>query len=597
MERRELLDVAGGAAIRETIIRSIKLALFLLAAVFHGHAQGPRPADHDPELSRRIKQLASENRWPVIAQELETVSGKNADLEFYYGSALAQSGRFDDARQAFLAGRRLAPGDKRFPVELAGVAFQQKDYRGASAWMRRALHIDAADEYANDFLGTIYFLEDNPEAALKYWNRVGKPYIERVQADHPLRVRPALLDRALAFSPASEMRLADFETSRVRLEGLEIFPAAHVQLAATPEGKFDAILNLQERNGWGSNVWEALISTFSGIAYQTIYPAYDNIDGDALNVASLLRWDAQKRRAVVTLSAPLRNNPKWRYRVGVDLRNENWNIRSSFVGPAPLLGALNLRREAGGARIDSFNSGRWGWTAGAEFSHRDYPSVVTGSALSPQLLLSGLQLKQTTQICYTLLRTPEHRLTVNTEASFQVARIWSRPARAFVKPQGAIDTKWLPETRGDDYFVQSRIRAGDTSGQLPFDELYMLGMERDNDLWMRAHVGTRDGRKGSAPLGRRYFLANHEVDKNVYSNGLLTVKLSPFVDTGKITDPSGTLGARTWLWDTGVQTKVRVLGVGVSFVYGKDLRTGNNAYYFTAGRQSGPTRNGSGLGD
>ena len=568
-----------------------------MAAVFHGHAQGPRPADHDPELSGKIKQLASENRWPEIAQKLETVSAKDADLEFYYGSALAQSGRFDDARQAFLAGSRLAPGDKRFPVELAGVAFKQKDYRGASAWMRRALHIDAADEYANDFLGTIYFLDDNLEAALKYWNRVGKPYIETVQADHPLRVRPALFDRALAFSPASEMRLADFETSRVRLEGLEIFPAAHVQLAAKPEGKFDAILNLQERNGWGSDVWEALISTFSGIAYQTIYPAYDNIDGDALNVGSLLRWDAQKRRAVVTLSAPLRNNPKWRYRVGVDLRNENWNIRSSFVGPAPLSGALNLRREAGWARIDSFSSGRWGWSAGAEFSHRDYRSVVTGSALSPQLLLSGLQLKQTTQIHYALLRTPEHRLTVNTEASFQVARIWSQPAHAFVKPQGAIETMWLPQARGDDYFVQSRIRAGDTSGQLPFDELYMLGIERDNDLWMRAHVGTRDGRKGSAPLGRRYFLANHEVDKNVYSNGLLTVKLSPFVDTGKITDPSGTLGARTWLWDTGVQTKVRVLGVGVSFVYGKDLRTGNNAYYFTAGRQSGPTRNGSGIGD
>jgi hypothetical protein len=188
-------------------------------------------------------------------------------------------------------------------------------------------------------------------------------------------------------------------------------------------------------------------------------------------------------------------------------------------------------------------------------------------------------------------------LTVNAEASLQVARIWSQPAHAFVKLRGAIDTNWLPQARGDDYLVQSRIRAGNTSGQLPFDELYMLGMERDNDLWMRAHVGARDGRKGSAPLGRRYFLANHEIDKNVYSNGLLTVKLSPFLDTGKITDPSGTLGARTWLWDTGVETKVRVLGVGVSFVYGKDLRTGNNAYYFTAGRQLGLTRNGPGLGD
>jgi hypothetical protein len=101
---------------------------------------------------------------------------------------------------------------------------------------------------------------------------------------------------------------------------------------------------------------------------------------------------------------------------------------------------------------------------------------------------------------------------------------------------------------------------------------------------MRAHVGTRDGRKGSAPLGRNYFLSNTEIDKNIYSNGLITLKLSPFLDSGKITDPTGTLGSPKWLWDTGAQAKVRVLGVGMTFVYGKDLRTGNNAFYFTAGR-------------
>jgi len=129
-----------------------------------------------------------------------------------------------------------------------------------------------------------------------------------------------------------------------------------------------------------------------------------------------------------------------------------------------------------------------------------------------------------------------------------------------------------------------RVRGGGIAGDVPFDELYMLGMERDNDLWMRAHVGTRDGRKGSAPLGRRFFLANSEIDKNLYSNGLITLKLGPFLDSGKITDPSGALGAEKWLWDTGVQAKIRVLGVAVVFVYGKDLRTGNNAFYFATQR-------------
>jgi hypothetical protein len=96
---------------------------------------------------------------------------------------------------------------------------------------------------------------------------------------------------------------------------------------------------------------------------------------------------------------------------------------------------------------------------------------------------------------------------------------------------------------------------------------------------MRAHIGTRDGRKGSAPLGRDYLLSNWELDKNVYGNGLMSLKLGPFLDSGKITDSTSGLGSQTWLWDLGAQAKVRALGVGVVFSYGKDLRSGNNAFY------------------
>ena len=65
--------------------------------------------------------------------------------------------------------------------------------------------------------------------------------------------------------------------------------------------------------------------------------------------------------------------------------------------------------------------------------------------------------------------------------------------------------RWLPTARGDDYETLARVRAGKTFGDLPFDELFMLGLERDNDLWLRGHIGTRDGRKGSAPLGQGLF--------------------------------------------------------------------------------------------
>ena len=85
-------------------------------------------------------------------------------------------------------------------------------------------------------------------------------------------------------------------------------------------------------------------------------------------------------------------------------------------------------------------------------------------------------------------------------------------------------------------------------------------------------------------MGRYYLLSNWDIAKNVYNNGLFGVKLSPFLDTGKITDPLPGLGSKNWLWDTGIQANFTVLGVCFTFNYGKDLRSGNNAFYFLAGR-------------
>ncbi len=393
-----------------------------------------------------------------------------------------------------------------------------------------------------------------------------------------------MLDHALTFSPASPLLQPELSTSRARVEGLGVFTRPDFQLAARDDGKFDVTLNLQERNGWGNNAWGALLSTFRGVAYQTIYPEYFNLHHSAINVTSLIRFDSQKRRAAADVSGPLNGSPKRQYRVGVDLRNENWAIRDSFTGIAPTLAGLNLRREAASAEITSFESGRWDWSAGVELSHRDYRNVDPGTALNPDLLLEGMQLEQFSRLRYEVWRDPGRRLVINSTAYSQLARIWSQPGEVFAKLQGSCSALWYPEAEGDDYQTEVQVRGGGIAGAAPFDELFMLGLERDNDLLMRAHIGTRDGRKGSAPLGDRYFLMNSEVDKRLYSNGFLSVKLSPFLDTGKITYATSQLGSRTWLWDTGLQAKLRVLGLGLNFTWGRDVLTGNNAFYFMASR-------------
>ncbi|HEX7288394.1 MAG TPA: hypothetical protein VF532_19575, partial [Candidatus Angelobacter sp.] len=227
---------------------------------------------------------------------------------------------------------------------------------------------------------------------------------------------------------------------------------------------------------------------------------------------------------------------------------------------------------------------RWRWSVGVELSHRDYRGVVPGTALTPQLLAQGFELRESAGITYTLLHSPERRLTVTTAGEVQAARLWSSPQQSFQNLQGSLEARWFPQSRGDDYETRWLVRGAKTFGQAPFDQLFMLGMERDNDLMLRAHIGTRGGRKGSAPLGQDFLLSNWDTAKNLYSNGLITLKLGPFVDLGKITGATSSLGSEEWLVDTGAQTTLRVLGVGVVFIYGKDLRTGNNAFYTTISR-------------
>jgi len=541
------------------------------------------PAQPTPPQSaaiQQLQQLAAGRHWNQIVLLLQPVTTRTAEQDFYYGEALAQLGRFTDAQNAFEAGRRIAPSDPRFPVELAGIAFKQKNYPQTIRRLRQALRLAPADPYSNNFLGTAYFLEGNLEASLKYWNRVGKPAIQDVREDPEPRISPALLDSAFAFSPAATLTLPQLLNSNARIRALGIFPQFQFDLNAQSDGKFNIVFRGQERNNFGDSKLEALFLLFQGLPFQEVNPQFYNFHRQAINFDSMYRWDAQKRRIFAQFSGPFEHSANYRWNLATDLRNENWAIRN---GPAPVLASFNMRHETAAFDLASYASDRFKWSAGAELSHRNFRSVVAATTsipvLTPQMLASGYQLKQQAQVSSALWRVPERRFTVDASAASDAARLWSQPQQSFEKLTGSVGWHWFPQMKGDDYETSQQLRAGSTFGQPPFDELFILGLERDNNLSLRAHIGTQDGRKGSAPLGRDYLLENWELDKNLYSNGPVRVSFGPFIDMGKISDPGTALGSHQWLFDTGAQAKFRVFGAGMVFSYGRDLRTGNNAFY------------------
>lgn len=551
--------------------RLIAVLLLAVCALGRAHAQ--------TLLEQQAQALVDAKQWQQTIDLLTPVSSRSAEMDFLLGTALAKSDRWDEAATAFDAGRRLSPHEARFSVELAGVRFHQKRYSDAAHLLRRARTLDSADQYTRDFLATVYLLEGNAPAAIQQWNRIGKPQLAAVHTPADLRTAPALLDRAFAFAPASQLKLNAWYDTQTRLDGLDVLSPFHLSLAARDDGRFDAELTAQERNGIGNSRW-ALAAMLITLPFENVRLEYNNLHGNAINLSAFYRWDAQKRRVEAEISAPFERRAELRTRAALELRDENWIVRDSFTGAAPALGSTNLRREAVDLSLASFARERLRWSAGVELSHRDFRSVDLGSALTPEMLAKGYALKPHLGAASTLLRLPEHRFRIDADAESETGRLWSASPETFEKLRGTLGWRWLPQAQGDTYELSHTLRAGRAWGTVPFDELAMLGLERDNDLDLRAHIGTRDGRKGSAPLGTNFVLTNFDLQRKFFSKGMVTVHAGPFVDAGAISGP-GALGSHQWLCDVGGEARLRVLGRGVALSYGRDTRTGNNAFYIT----------------
>lgn len=560
------------------------ILLSILFFLFAGPASPQsKPAAADQLAS--VKKLYDAQQWQEVVRATSDSPGEPADLELYRGLALAQLGQFDHARQTFRNGHRQNPRDPRFLVELAGLAYRDKRYSQAKIDLRRALSLQPQDDYSNDFLASIYFLEGNLEAALKYWNRVGKPRLKDLTYSPAPHLDPLILDRAFRFSPGGVWRRNQYLTTQAQLVSLNLFPSMFDELQAQPDGSFNLVFHASQRSRWRDSKLESLVSALRSLPYQAVDPEFFNLNNKGLNWVSFVRWDAQKRMLDSELAAPLPSGPSRRFRLYFDGRNENWNIARTLLPAHPAPAGLNMERAAIGAEIQSLMGWRWQWDLGAEFSDRRFRSLFGIPAAAAPFFTGSPGLALRAGVQSSLLRFPERRFTLNGGATAEAGKFFTSPLGRYARAEGSLAADWLPQATDDDYQTRTRLRAGRTFGQIPFDDLYMLGFDRDNPLWMRGHNGLVNGQKGNAPLGRNFVLSNSDFDKVAFHDALLELQLGPFLDTGNIYDPSAYFGSPKWLVDSGVQATVRALGsFEVVLGYGRDLRSGNNTFYSTVSR-------------
>src|SRR5712664_3787140 len=313
------LDAAGGTPKGRVI-------LFLAAVLILGLSGFAQDQPYEQARLAAAQKAFDAGNWEEAANLARGPADQSPDLDLVMGLALARQEKWSEAKQSFESGFGKAPGDPRFLVELAGIAYKQKGFRAAKDRLHAALRLNPQDAYAREFLATIYFLEGNLEAALKYWNPEDKPRLRSVAFVPSLKLKESLRNRALAFNAPQVLTGDALLTTESRLDLLAIFSSRPMALTPTDSGNYDATLHLAERNGWGDSKVEGIVSLLSGLPYATVYPEFYNIGRDAVNLTSLARWDSEKRRLSLALSLPLYLDPSLRLRAYADARNENWNL-------------------------------------------------------------------------------------------------------------------------------------------------------------------------------------------------------------------------------------------------------------------------------
>ncbi|HXK60333.1 MAG TPA: tetratricopeptide repeat protein [Acidobacteriota bacterium] len=549
----------------------VSILIFCLGVVSLAAQENVRATPSLEQLDR----LRDEEHWERLIEVSRLIPNPGPDVRLLRGLALARTGRLTEAETELKMALREEGADRsKILIELAGVYFKQKRYKESRRFLHRAMSATPADRYLLDFLGSVYYLEGNLEAALKYWNQIDKPYLVDVNFNPDDCLKPVLLNRALAVSPASELSLQALRLTDRQLDLLGVFSRHRYNLAARPDGRFDLVIHAVPKTGIlsGSTI-SSILSAARELPFQTLNVDLRNLRRSALNWSSSLRWKQGNHRLTSFLTSPVGGNPKLVYELGFSARDEEWNL-GSWREPTPLRMRL-LEAEAG---ITSILTDRWVWSTGVHVSHRRLSDFVATFPQADDDFASGSVLASRWRTHFELLRFPERRLELTADGRWELGRFWHDQATLFTIGQAGIRAEWEAQ-ENDELIVSIQARGGKSAGQLPFDRLFRLGVDLDNDLLLRAHAGTHNGLKGNSPMGSGYLLANLDLQKRIYSNALLTVSAGPFLDTGKILQPRSA-SVRPWMWDAGIEGRLAVLGifqVGVS--YGIDLESGNGVIY------------------
>jgi tetratricopeptide (TPR) repeat protein len=161
--------------------------------------------------------------------------------------ARARDGDVAGAETGLSEATRLCPQLAAAWRELAGVRFLQSRWAEASALAERASRLDPDDGPGWDLLGTSRFLNDEPEAALEAWNRIGRPTVDLVRIEGATRTRHPVIAGVIDLPARTLLTPARYGRASRRLQDLPSAGIARLSYRPMNDGLAEVQAAMVER--------------------------------------------------------------------------------------------------------------------------------------------------------------------------------------------------------------------------------------------------------------------------------------------------------------------------------------------------------------
>jgi hypothetical protein len=545
---------------------SLVLSLLISAATVFAQVDEAREAIDRGEYVRAVNLLSA-----------ELADRPTADTFLYLGIAYRHMKEYQKAEDVFHEGMMRFPRDIRFPTELANLFIENNDIDSAKAELQHVLTIEPTNNYASDELATIDMSRGDVQAALRSWNKSGRPFINDILHNYYLNFGSWVVRDGVTFHPSAPLLYKQWKTTEARLLQTDDFSNVGLEVEPTrvPD-QYNAVVRTTSRL---NTLPDFLFNIIKGAPVQIAYVDVWNIQNTGMNFNGNYRWDANRRRAAGGFKIPLPNTGLLNLEFGQLWRSENWDL-SSVIEPNLLPDAKFLyKATALGGYITQIPTYRVQWGAGFVYRNR----AARGNI--PQMALNNLNVGRFSADLSLRLadRNYQNRLRLEGFAA--------RPSIiGNIRYSGGVaelNNRYTFSKDSRTYFDWT-LKGGTIRGPVvPIEDYFLLGMDYSPMNLMRGHVAAHDGKYSRGPLGTDFVLANTDIERKIatipFFNTLnipyITVKWELFLDSGKTWDRNHVVQPSKLLFDTGGGLRLETPTHSFNLVYGRNLREGRNVFF------------------